>query len=363
MPAAISVRLRHEVPGFVLDVGFEAAQGITVLFGRSGAGKTMVVDALAGLVRPSAGRIALGGRVLFDRDAGIDLAPERRRIGYVFQDSRLFPHLSVANNLRYGWRRLAPAERRIGFDRVVALLGIEALLGRRPHRLSGGERQRVAIGRALLANPELLLMDEPLASLDRPRRDEILPFIEQLGHDAGVPIIYVTHAVDELVRLATTVVVLERGTVVAAGPLEATMLRPDLAPYIGGAEAGAVVAVTVARHDPAYALTHLAFAGGELVVPRLDLPEGARLRVRIHARDVALARVEPAAISTLNVLCGKVTAIAPAEGPQVDVLIDVGILLWARITRKSAVALELAAGTPIHALVKSVAVDAGLQAR
>jgi molybdate transport system ATP-binding protein len=202
-------------------------------------------------------------------------------------------------------------------------------------------------------------MDEPLASLDVARRGEVLPFIEKLSAEVQIPIVYVTHNVDELVRLAATVVVLDAGRTVSAAPLEATMLKPDLVPYFGGAEAGAVVAVTVAGHDEADGLTRLAFPGGEFLVPRLDLAVGSRRRVRIHARDVALARVEPAAISMLNVLRGTVAEVGGAERPQVDVLVDVGVRLWARITRKSAAALGLSPGVPIYALIKSVAVDPG----
>ena len=207
MTAMLEVTVKKRLGDFGLDMGFSCeSTGVTAVFGRSGAGKTTLVNLLAGLLRPDAGRIAVGGRVLFDSASGIDIPPDRRRLGYVFQEGRLFPHLSVRGNLAYGLKRTPPAERKIGLEQIVALLGLEALLARRPHDLSGGEKQRVALGRALLANPRLLLMDEPLAALDQQRKDEVLPFIERLRDDLAVPIVYVSHAMEEVVRLADTLV-------------------------------------------------------------------------------------------------------------------------------------------------------------
>jgi len=342
--------------------------GITGIYGRSGAGKTTLINMIAGLERPDAGSITLDGQTLFDSAAGVDLAPERRRIGYVFQEDRLFPHLNVRANLDYGRkRRRAMSGARghtISFDDVVAMLGIEDLLGRRTHRLSGGERQRVAIGRALLSGPDLLLMDEPLANLDVERRAEILPYIERLRDDLGLPILYVSHATEEIIRLADTVVLMAEGKTVAAGPVEDVMSRLDLRPLTGRYEAGAVLPVHVAGHDLVDNLSRLAFAGGEMIVPHADLPIGQALRVRVRARDVALSLQAPSGISILNVFAGRVLEIEEAGAAQMDILLDIArdpgdepCRLWARITKRSARELALAPGKPVHALIKAVAID------
>jgi molybdate transport system ATP-binding protein len=314
---------------------------------------------LAGLVRPDRGRIAVGGELLFSSERGIDLAPERRRLGYVFQEGRLFPHYSVRGNLLYGARRGAS---QIGFDAVVALLDLSALLERRPGDLSGGEKQRVAIGRALLASPRLLLMDEPLASLDAPRKAEILPFIERLRDELRVPVIYVSHAMEEIVRLADTLVLLSEGKVAAVGSVEDLTSRLDLRPLTGRYEAGAVIRATVAGHDVTFGLSELAFPGGRLRVSHLALPLGTPIRVRIRARDVALATTRPTGISIRNIFAARVTEIAPDRGPLVDVRLDIGrpeqpVALWARITQRSMQELDLAVGREVFALLKTVAVD------
>ncbi len=353
----LAVDVRRRFGDFRLDARFEAEGGVTALFGRSGSGKTTLVNLLAGLDRPDDGRIAVDGTVLFDAAGGIDLPPEHRRLGYVFQEGRLFPHLSVRGNLTFGMRRVRPADRHQDFDQVVRLLDLEPLLDRRPRSLSGGEKQRVAIGRALLASPRLLLMDEPLASLDAPRKNEILPFIERLRDVLRLPVVYVSHAVDEVVRLADTLVLLSDGRTVAAGGVEDIMSRLDLRPLTGRYEAGAVLTATVAGEDRAFDLTELAFAGHRLLVPRLGLPEGTRLRVRVRARDVALSLSRPTGTSVLNVFPGVVREIETGPGPQVDVLLDVGQPLIARITRRSLAELNLAPGRPVFALLKAVAVD------
>ena len=335
------------------------ASGITALFGRSGAGKTTIVNMLAGLVRPDRGRIAVAGEVLFSSERRIDLPPERRRLGYVFQEGRLFPHYSVRGNLLYGAPRGAA---RSGFDAVVAMLGLAPLLERRPGDLSGGEKQRVAIGRALLAAPRLLLMDEPLAALDAPRKAEILPFIERLRDELRIPVIYVSHAMEEIVRLADTLVLLSDGKVAAVGAVEELTSRLDLRPLTGRYEAGAVIRTTLAGHDVAYGLSELAFPGGRLRVSHLSLPLGTPVRVRVRARDVALARTRPAATSIRNIFPGRIVEIAPDHGPLADIRLDIGppgepVALWARITRRSLQELELAPGVEIFALLKTVALD------
>jgi molybdate transport system ATP-binding protein len=232
----LEIAIQHKQGSFRLSVFFQGAEsGVTALFGPSGAGKTSVVNMVAGLMRPDAGRIAINGLCLFDSSRGIDLPPEKRRIGYVFQDGRLLPHLSVQANLVYGMRRTPAHLRFVQPEPVVELLGIGHLLKRRPARLSGGEKQRVAIGRALLTSPALLLMDEPLASLDAARKDEVLPFIMRLSRKFAIPILYVSHALDEIVALATHLVMLKNGRVLAAGEMQTLLARKDLQNHFGRA--------------------------------------------------------------------------------------------------------------------------------
>ena len=352
----LSVALRHAFPGFALDVAFTAPDGVTALFGHSGSGKTTVVNAVAGLLRPARCRIAVAGRVLADSDAGLWLPPHRRRLGYVFQDARLFPHLSVRGNLRYG-SRLAPGPAPPGaFDDIVALLGIGALLDRRPGALSGGEKARVAIGRALLSRPHLLLMDEPLAALDEPRKAEILPYLEQVRDQAKVPILYVSHSVAEVARLATTVVAMDNGRVVRAGPAAEILSDPDAVPVLGVREAGAVLTGRLVRqHDDG--LSEVAVSGGTLLLPRLVASVGVAVRIRIEAQDVILSREKPRGLSALNILAARVRLVRHGAGGGVIVQLDCGDdRLLARITARSAAALNLAPGVDCHAVVKSVSV-------
>lgn len=356
----IEIDIRLARPGgFALQADFTVPNaGVTALFGRSGAGKTTIIQAVAGVVRPGGGRIAVDGETFFDAARGIDVPIEARRVGYVFQEARLFPHLSVEKNLRYGERRSRAAERPIGFDAVVELLGIGHLLTRRPHTLSGGERQRVAIGRALLAQPRLLLMDEPLASLDEARKAEILPYLERLRDRMRLPILYVSHSVDEVLRLADTVVALQNGRQVASGPVAEVMARPEMVPIVGRFDVGALLDCTVAQHDPAYALSSLAFAGGELRVPLVDLPVGAPVRARVRARDVALALAKPADVSVSNLLPAIVEEIRLQEGPYADVMLKIGEgRMTSTITRESVERLALRPGLALWAMIKSVAVD------
>ncbi|MCC7275738.1 MAG: molybdenum ABC transporter ATP-binding protein [Alphaproteobacteria bacterium] len=354
----IEVDVTHRLGAFVLDARFACAGGLTALFGRSGSGKTSLVDLVAGLIRPERGRVVVDGRVLVDTARGIFVPAHRRRVGYVFQEGRLFPHLTVRQNLLYGRWFTPSGERRGALGPVVDLLGIGPLLQRRPDRLSGGEKQRVAIGRALLASPRLLLMDEPLAALDAERKAEILPYIERLRDAAGVPIVYVSHAVAEVVRLATSVVLLSDGRVVASGGTAEIMGRPELFGLTGRADAGAVLDAVVEAHDPVFGLATLRTPAGPLVVPGAGLPPGGPVRVRIRARDVMLATRRPEAISALNVLDGSGDAVGEADGPTVDVRIGCrGATLVARVTRRSVAALALAPGVPVFAVVKSVAFD------
>ncbi len=356
----LDVAITQRLGDFRLDARFTAdVRGVTALFGPSGSGKTSIVAAIAGLTRPEGGRIRVDGVTFFDAAAGVFVKPEGRRVGYVFQDARLFPHMTVRDNLLYGWRRVPAAERRIALEPVVALLGLDHLVDRRPGRLSGGEKQRVALGRALLAQPRLLLLDEPMASLDAQRKAEILPYIERLRDELAIPIVLVSHAIEEVVRLADTLVLVKDGQIQAAGPLESVRGRLDLGPLIGAQGLGAVLGVTVRAHDADAELTTLAFDGGELTVPRLDLAVGAALRVRIPARDVVVALAPlPERISVHNRLLGRVVEIADAEGGFAEVRIQVGAaFIIAHITRHAVRQLDLTVGQEAAALIKSVAFD------
>lgn len=355
MSGVLDVRLQGRVGQLDLDVAFQCGPGVTALFGRSGAGKTSIVNMIAGLRKPNAGRVAIGEKVLYDGSTKTDLPAHRRKIGYVFQDARLFPHLSVAANLRYGLSRGANDGK---LDRLVGLLALSPLLDRRPGALSGGEKQRVAIGRALASRPHVLLMDEPLASLDLGHKAEILPFLEALAADGGPPILYVSHAVDEVLRLADAMVLLSDGKVAAAGPVEAVFGRSDLLPVVGRFEAGAVVETVVGAHDPATSLSRLDFAGGAIHVPRLDAEPGTGVRVRVRARDVALAIRRPEGISIRNILTGTVTGLVAGLPPFVTVEVEVGgAKLLASVTGAAVSDLALAPGSPVHVLIKSLAIE------
>jgi molybdate transport system ATP-binding protein len=354
----LSVVVRHRLGDFLLDAAFESDGGLTALFGRSGSGKTSLVNAIAGLIRPQRGHIVVDGEVLTDTASGVFVPARRRHVGYVFQEGRLFPHLTVRQNLLYGrWfasRRSRPGE----VDHVIELLGLGELLGRRPANLSGGEKQRVAIGRALLAQPRLLVMDEPLASLDEARKTEILPYIERLRDEFAIPIVYVSHAIAEVTRIATTMVVMSEGRVAAVGPPAAIMGRIDLFPLTGRAEAGALLSTRVAEHDIRFGLTTLRAAAGELRVPYIDMRLGTQLRVRIRARDVMIALEPPRGLSALNILPGKVAEIGPADGPIVEIRLDcAGEALIARLTRRSVESLGLVPGRQVYAVIKSIAFD------
>ena len=353
----IDIDVRGQRGEFKLEASFLSEPGgITALFGPSGAGKTTLIDLIAGLHTPLSGRIVVDGMVLFDSATGVNLAPDKRRIGYVFQEGRLFPHMTVRRNLTYGMRGRKGT---IGFDAVVALLDLALLLNRRPHQLSGGEKQRVAIGRALLTNPRLLLMDEPLASLDVERKGEILPFIERLRDEMRIPIVYVSHIMEEVVRLADTLVLMAHGSTYASGPLEALMARLDLTDLAGRSEAGAVINAEIIEHDAASGLSALTFKGGRLLVPWLDIALRTRLRVHIRARDVSLALSRPTDISILNIFPGTITEVRESTGTSVEILVDIGVPLRARVTRLAVARLSLKANLHVYALVKAVAIDHG----
>ena len=352
----IDVDIDTRLGAFHLRAAFAADAPVIGIFGRSGAGKSSVVNAIAGILKPARGSICVDGRCLFDALRGIDLRPEARRCGYVFQDSLLFPHLDVRTNLLYGHRRRSAAERFVEPARVIDLLGLSGLLDRRPATLSGGERQRVAIGRALLAQPRILLFDEPLASLDAPRKGEVLDYIERLRDDVRIPIVYVSHSVSEMARLADTIVMLADGRCTAVGSVEAIFGRRDLEPE-DIRETASVIDARVASHDREDALTTLVFDGGQLVVPLIEATMGARMRAIIRARDVSLALRRPEDISIVNILTGRVHSIDARDG-VVDVAVAIGSAsLMARITRHSLRALAIREGLEVHALVKAVSLD------
>jgi len=354
---SVEVSLRHNFGRFALDVAFRIERPcVTALFGPSGAGKTSVVNAIAGLFRPDAGRIVIDGRVVLDTQAGIFVPARARRAGYVFQDSRLFPHMSVEDNLRFGWRRAPVPTGENEVARVIGMLGISHLLERKPASLSGGEKGRVALGRALLSSPDILLLDEPLAALDAARRAEILPYLQRLRDETKLPMFYVSHAVDEVARLADRIVVLREGQSVAEGSVFDLLTRIE--DGTGIEPVGAVLDAEIAAHRAADGLSVLAFDGGSLIVSEVGRAVGGRLRVRIRAEDIMLAREEPRAISANNVLPAAVSGVRLGAGGQADVQLACGATrLVARITQASLTRLALAPGVPVFAIIKSVTVD------
>lgn len=351
-------------PGFSLDVRHDfPLDGVTALFGPSGCGKTTLLRVIAGLERSAHARISLANEV-WQGDGRRFVPAHRRGVGLVFQDARLFPHRSVLGNLRFAARRAHDGPGAIDLDGVIDALDLAPLLARRPGSLSGGERQRVAIGRTLLARPRLLLMDEPLAALDAARRGGVLATIARLPTVFGVPILYVTHSVDEVAQLADRMVVLSEGRVSMHGAVGDVLGRLDLVSASDAFEAGSLVEASVVGHDDRYHLTQLDVLGQRLVMPETDLAAGDRIRLRLRARDVALATVRPESVSIRNVLRGRVTRIrAVADSAYADVMVDIGGAdLHARITRESVDALGLRSGTGVFALIKSIAVDRGLRA-
>ena len=348
--------LRHA--DFVLDVDLALpGRGVTALFGPSGSGKTSCLRCVAGLEPAARARLVVAGETWQDSDRGLFLPPHRRALGYVFQDANLFEHLDVRRNLLFGWKRVAPAARRLELEQVVELLGIEGLLARMPARLSGGERQRVGIARALLTSPRLLLMDEPLAALDAERKAEILPYLERLTLELALPILYVSHAPDEVARLADHLVLLDQGRVLASGPTTEVLARLDL-PIALADDAGVVLEGRVLGHDPDYGLLSLGLSGEQRVLlAHAPLPPGQALRIKVLARDVSLS-LERQHSSILNVLPATVAEIAPTRSPaQVLLRLDLGgTALLARITRYSLERLALRPGSRVWAQLKSVAV-------
>jgi molybdate transport system ATP-binding protein len=354
----IHARFRVEQGSFTLDVNVNLpGRGVSAIFGHSGSGKTTLLRCLAGLARPKDGRLCVNGEVWLDTASGIFLPTHKRPLGYVFQEASLFPHLTVAGNLRYGMNRVAPATRRVELSQAAGLLGIGHLLDRMPAGLSGGERQRVGIARALLTSPRLLLLDEPLASLDQKRKLEILPYLERLHDELDIPILYVSHAPEEVARLADHLVLLDQGRAVASGPITDTLARLDL-PVAMEDDASVVIQGAVAGHDAHYGLLTLDLPGARvsLRVVHAALPAGKPMRIVVRARDVSLASSAAEDTSVLNVLPATVVEIESAPDPsRVMVRLDVdGTPLLSRITRYSRDRLGLVVGKRVWAQVKAV---------
>lgn len=358
MAEGIHARFRVEQGGFVLDVDLRLpGRGVTAIFGHSGSGKTTVLRCVAGLVKPTSGRLSVDGEIWLDTDTGLSIPTHKRPLGYVFQEASLFPHLTVAGNLRYGMKRVAPATRRVDLSQAADLLGIGHLLERMPAGLSGGEKQRVGIARALLTSPRLLLLDEPLASLDQKRKLEILPYLERLHDELDIPVLYISHAPEEVARLADHLVLLDNGRAVASGPIGETLARLDL-PVAMADDASVVIEGTVDAHDAHYGLLSLALPGGRATLRAAHgpLPEGKAMRIVVRARDVSLTANAAEDTSILNVLPATVVAIEPAADPaQVMVRLDIdGTPMLSRITRYSRDHLRLSVGMRVWAQVKAV---------
>ena len=351
------VQLRKRRGDFSLDVNFSApTPGVTALFGRSGCGKSTLISLIAGLLTPDSGRVQIGDDVLYDSERNFSLDARHRRIGVVFQDARLFPHLSVLKNLRYGAQRVPRGmPQRIGFDDVVSLLALGPLLERRPRLLSGGEQQRVALGRALLSQPRLLLLDEPLASLDLARREEVLPYLERLRDTLAIPLVYVSHQFDEVLRLATRVALLDAGRMLAEGDIATVSRHPSLRAIVGPDAVGAVLSGSVEQVDPA-GLTRLRVGDATLSVEFDGAAVGQRIQIQVLARDVIVATEPPRGLSVRNVVPARIVSVTPDVGSAVLVELDIGrtSTLLARITSRASQELSLAPDKQVWALIKSV---------
>ncbi|MBT5470687.1 MAG: molybdenum ABC transporter ATP-binding protein [Nitrospina sp.] len=352
MTEFLKAAFKVDYPGFNLDVDLKLpASGITVVFGPSGSGKTTLLRCLAGLEK--SGRMEIAGKVWQDENVFIPV--NKRAIGMVFQEARLFPHLNVRENLLYGYKRTPLGLRKLHLEEVVRVLALENLLQRGIEKLSGGEKQRVALGRALLTSPQILLMDEPLAALDTQRKTEIIPFIRKIEKELSIPIIYVTHSMSEVLQLVDTMVILKNGKVVDCGPVEKVFSDIHLRDAIGDQHSGAVLDTTVLEHDTEFGITRLDFMGQELSVPIQNINPGQELRVHIHSKDVSLATQPPEGLtSVLNILKTKVKKIGKNVGYSVDIELDAGRPLLATITRKSLSNLNLQPGQSIFAFIKAI---------
>lgn len=355
MPIKIELQLGFE--NFDLDIDLNLAdKGVSTLFGPSGAGKSSVLRCIAGLERRAQGIVQIGEEIWQDDKKGIFLPTHKRSLGYVFQEPRLFAHLNVQQNLEFGYKRTTANERYLKFNDVVDLLGIEHLLARKPQKLSGGEQQRVSIGRALLASPKLLLMDEPLAALDVARKQEVLPFIRVLHDELDIPVVYVSHSLDEVLQITDTMVLMDDGSNVATGPLTELCSSLELTPYLGDMS-GSVFCTKIEDHEEKFGLSRLVFEGGHIYVPQLTHDIGQSQRVQILARNVGIALQKPQeTTSFLNILQATVmeVAVPDVRSHAVQVKLDVGVPLLANISRKSLHTLRLEPGHRCYALIKAV---------
>lgn len=344
---------------FTLDTAFTVPNGVTAVFGRSGSGKTTLIDAVAGLRQPDSGHITLNGTTLFDGAKRINTPAHKRRMGYVFQDARLFPHLDVTQNLRFGLRHAPRHATGPSLTEVADLLGLSELLQRRATDLSGGEKQRVALGRALLSRPEMLLMDEPLAALDGPRKERILPYLERLKSGAaGLPILYVSHALDEVARLADQLVILSKGKVAAAGSLFDVMADPANLSILGVRQAGAVLQARVINHH-ADGISTLKVNAGTIELPGVAAAIGSRVRLHILAQDVILSRKRPEGLSSVNILPVTIKSIRTGDGPGAAISLDAaGENLLARVTARAVQDLDLSQGVTCFAVIKATSIAA-----
>lgn len=356
----IKVELQVDFKEFALDINLDLPdKGVTTLFGTSGAGKSTVLRCIAGLEQHARGLVQVGDDIWLDSRRNVTLPTHRRALGYVFQEPRLFAHLTVQQNLEYGYKRTPESERYLKFDDVIGLLGIGHLLSRKPQKLSGGEQQRVAIGRALLASPKLLLMDEPLAALDVARKQEVLPFIRALHNELDIPVIYVSHSLDEVLQITDTMVLMSKGKNIATGPITELCSTLELTQYLGDMS-GSVINACVETHEEEFGLSCLAFEGGQIYVPQLSLSKGQTQRIHILARNVGIALQKPQeTTSFLNVLEAMVTEVAVPDirSHAVQVKLDVGVPLLANISRKSLYTLRLEPGQKCFALIKAVSLS------
>lgn len=355
----LELRINHRVDDFVLSVDVRCPYEATAIFGPSGAGKTTLLNMIAGLMRPDEGQIVIDDDILFSSDRRINLPPEQRRIGYVFQDDLLFPHLSVEENLRFGYALTSPQDRRLEVDLIAELLEIGSLLERRTHNLSGGERQRVALGRALLASPRLLLMDEPLASLDQGLKSRIIPYLRHIRANLGIPILYVSHSVAEILELTGQVLILDRGRAVAHGDFFRIAHEPDVLPLIEDGEGFEnVLAVEVISCDLEAGVTQVRYGDQELKIPYCDRPTGSRLFAGIRADDIILARERVEGLSVRNTLEGRVLEISDVASKEL-VYVDVGRRLAAKVTPEAVNALGLEVGDRVYCLIKTHSIRIG----
>lgn len=357
MTQSITARFQLDYGTFQLAVDLSLpGSGVTVLFGHSGSGKTTLLRCIAGLQHAPQGFLEVNGNCWQDSERDLFLPTHKRSLGYVFQEANLFPHLTVAGNLQFGLKRIAKPSIAADLHHILELLGIDHLLKRMPDRLSGGERQRVAIARALALNPDVLLMDEPLASLDYKRKQEILPFLSRLHQELSIPVLYVTHSQQEVAQLADTLVILADGRTLASGPLSETLSRLDV-PLAQDRDAATVWPVTIVEHETNYHLTRVAFSGGTLSLPMIDAAIGTPLRVQIYARDVSIALDAPTATSILNVLPATITGLANDRGGQSVVRLQAGNQsLLAHITRKSVLMLNLQIGMAVYMQIKGTSI-------